>query len=125
MAELPSALKSPNIEILGPSNQIAELMDWADISLGAGGSTSWERCHRGLPSLVTSVSDDQVEIARDLATTGAIITLGHAGQVTADDIAKSLAELRQDPQKLIAMSEAGMALVPGDGVRLVADWISA
>jgi len=125
MAELPPTLSHPNIEILGPTNQIAELMDWADIGLGAGGSTSWERCHRGLPSLVTSVSDDQIEIARDLATTGAIITLGHAGQVTADDITQSLAELRQDPKKLTSMSEAGLALVPGDGVRLVADWISA
>ena len=125
MATLPAHLASPNIEILGPTRHIAELMDWADIALGAGGSTSWERCHRGLPALITTVSDDQIPIARDLETTGAIQVLGHAGEVPPALIAEALTNLQSDPPRLRVMSAAGMALVPGDGVGIVADWITA
>ena len=112
-----------HVEILPPSNEMCRLMDWADLSLGAGGSMNWERCHRGLPTLVTSVSEDQIGIARDLATTGAIQYLGHHNTVTPEQIQSKLASLQ--PPELKAMSEAASKLVPGDGVERVADWLSA
>lgn len=114
-----------NIEILPPTNEMCRLMDWADLSLGAGGSMNWERCHRGLPTLVTSVSEDQIAISRDLATTGAIQYLGHHDAVTADFILSSTERFHQSPQDAMAMSKAASELVPGDGVARVADWLSA
>jgi len=51
---------------------MAELMAAADLAIGAGGTTSWERCCMGLPSLVCVLADNQRDIARQLAAAGAI-----------------------------------------------------
>ena len=41
------------------TNKMAELLLSADIAIGAGGSTSWERCCLGLPSLAFVVAPNQ------------------------------------------------------------------
>ena len=51
---------------------MAELMAAADLGIGAGGTTSWERCCMGLPSLVCIMADNQRDVARQLEAAGAI-----------------------------------------------------
>ena len=48
-------------------NNMAELMSSADIGIGASGTSTWERCCLGLPSLVMILADNQKEIAEELA----------------------------------------------------------
>lgn len=43
-------------------NNMAELMMKADLSIGAGGSTTWERCLLGLPSIVIITAENQREL---------------------------------------------------------------
>lgn len=66
---------------------MAEFMNNADLMLGAGGSTTWERLYLQLPSLVTAVADNQIESCCECATAGFIDFLGLAKDVTVDDIA--------------------------------------
>lgn len=40
-------------------DNIAEFMNEADLSIGAGGTTTWERCFMELPSIVVSIADNQ------------------------------------------------------------------
>jgi len=47
-------------------NNMAELMTNADIGIGAAGSTSWERCCLGLPSLLFVLAENQKLIAKNL-----------------------------------------------------------
>ena len=63
-------------------DNMAEFMARADIALGAGGSTTWERCFLDLPAIVTSVAENQVKIAEDCAAAGYITYLGRAENVT-------------------------------------------
>jgi RimJ/RimL family protein N-acetyltransferase len=51
---------------------VAALMSQADFSIGAGGTTSWERCCLGLPALVFSIADNQKDIIAALSRKGAI-----------------------------------------------------
>lgn len=46
---------------------MAELMYQADLSIGAAGSTSWERCCMGLPTLTIALAENQRLIATALA----------------------------------------------------------
>lgn len=71
-------------------NNMAELMAEADLMLGAGGSTTWERCFLGLPAIVTAVAENQFQICDDCATAGIIYYLGHWNRVTIDDICKAV-----------------------------------
>jgi len=57
---------------------LAELMTKADLSIGTGGITTWERIYLSLPSLVISSSDNQISIMLELYKLGLIRYLGHA-----------------------------------------------
>lgn len=67
-------------------NNMAELMAEADLMLGAGGTTTWERCFLTLPSIVTAVAENQFQICEDCATAGLIHYLGHWDEISVEDI---------------------------------------
>lgn len=71
-------------------DNMAEFMARADLALGAGGSTTWERCFLELPSIVTSVAENQKKIAEDCAAAGYITYLGCAETVTKAQIVSAL-----------------------------------
>jgi RimJ/RimL family protein N-acetyltransferase len=101
-------------------SNMAELMLGADLCIGAGGSSSWERCSVGLPSLVLAVADNQVEVARALDAHGCLRYLGPADTVSAPALADAVAALLADPPALRAMAECGAALVDAQGAARVA-----
>lgn len=72
------------------AQNMAELMAAADLALGAGGATTWERCVLGLPALVTIVAENQRAVARDCAEAGLIRLLGDWEMVTEARIADEL-----------------------------------
>lgn len=46
---------------------MAELMANVDLAIGAAGSSVWERCCLGLPSIIIPIADNQKPIAEFLA----------------------------------------------------------
>ena len=52
-------------------NNMAELMAKSDLAIGAAGSTSWERCCLGLPSIMVVLAENQRTIAGKLKEVGA------------------------------------------------------
>jgi UDP-2,4-diacetamido-2,4,6-trideoxy-beta-L-altropyranose hydrolase len=100
---------------------VATLMSEADLSIGAGGSTSWERCCLGLPSICASVAENQRGIARALQSAGASVYLGDADEATAASIRSELGRLRSDHARLTSMSIRALSLVDGGGVERVLD----
>lgn len=52
---------------------MAQLMADSDLAIGAAGSTSWERCCLGLPSIIIPLADNQVEAGRALQSESAVI----------------------------------------------------
>lgn len=82
-------------------NNMAELMNQADLMLGAGGTTTWERCFLGVPSLVTAVADNQVQICKDCHAAGLIEYVGFYDLVSEQDIVTGICEMTADKQKHI------------------------
>ena len=78
--------KYPYMNYYCQVNNIADFMNQADLAIGAGGTTTWERCFLGLPSIVIAVAENQVEIAEDCNEVGYIKYLGFCKDVTTDDI---------------------------------------
>mgnify|MGYP003969283611 CR=1 FL=1 len=62
-----------NIEVIVNSKNMAELMLKADLAIGAGGATSWERCCLGLPTLLYVLSENQRKTAENLEQLGAVM----------------------------------------------------
>ena len=73
-------------------SNMADFMATADLCLGAGGTTTWERCFLGLPAIVTAIAENQLEICRDCADAGLIYYLGRWDEVTANDIASAVSD---------------------------------
>lgn len=57
--------------LVGVSN-MAQLMAESDLAIGAAGSTTWERCCVGLPTLMLTVADNQNYASRYLVENGAV-----------------------------------------------------
>lgn len=92
---------------------MAELMAKADLSLGAGGTATWERCYLGLPALVTIVAENQWEMVEALAEDGVILNLGLFMEVTIDKVTEAIKKLLNSPENLVEMSTQGLALMIG------------
>lgn len=87
----------PNIRLHVDLPTLAPLLASADLAVGAGGATSWERACMGLPSLVITMADNQRAIAEGLNERGVARWLGHKNEITEASLTSALDEvLRQD-----------------------------
>jgi UDP-2,4-diacetamido-2,4,6-trideoxy-beta-L-altropyranose hydrolase len=113
----------PGVSVHGFLHDIAGLMTGCSIAVGAGGSSTWERCALGLPSLVAIVADNQRRMSHDLAQAGIIVLLGEAKQVTPATLAAAIVRLLNDRTLCESMRANSRTLVDGEGGRRVADEI--
>ena len=111
----------PNTHIHGPRPHLADLMVKADLAIGAGGATTWERLCMGLPSLVLSVAENQVSACEALASSGLIWYLGRAHNLDSSSIVSALLRALEDGRQLRALVTSNQALVDGQGVNRVAE----
>lgn len=71
-------------------SNMAEFMNKADLMLGAGGSTTWERLYMELPAMVTAVAENQIQGCEDCSQAGIIEYLGINEDVRVDTILEAL-----------------------------------
>jgi len=100
---------------------MAELMLSADVGIGAGGTTTWERCAMGLPSLVVVLADNQIKIADLMNKAGAIGLLGDARSDTDQHLSDQLTRFLSDTERLRAFGRKSAELCDGAGARRVVD----
>lgn len=103
--------KHSNMKYYCQVSNIAELMLNADLAIGAGGSTTWERCYLGLPSITIGVAYNQIEILEAVEKKGAIINLGYSSQVSIEDLTNQIKELLTNKNKIRQLSVNARKLV--------------
>ena len=94
---------------------MAELMNRADLALGAGGTTTWERCWLGLPSVIWSLADNQTRAAQTLGSQGGAIYLGKHTEVTSAQIRKAVQDFVTKPSLLEQISRTALRLMGPNG----------
>ncbi len=92
-------------------SNMAELMVKADLAIGAGGATTWERCFLGLPSLVFILAENQRQSVQYLASLGVIISLGEAENVSVEIIYQALQLVVNNNNKCIEMSMQSLKII--------------
>jgi UDP-2,4-diacetamido-2,4,6-trideoxy-beta-L-altropyranose hydrolase len=95
-------------------DNISSFMVNADLSIGAGGSTTWERCCLGLPTIVSTLSIDQIELTNAVHKRGCIINIGFANDLSPKDYAEAIKSI--NPEKFYRMSQESFNLVDGEGI---------
>ncbi len=101
-------------------DNMAELMAKADLAIGAGGATTWERCTLGLPALVVSVAENQIDIADSAEEAGVLRYSGESSEITMESLSHEIATMLH-PSELLEMSQKALKLVDGNGTSLVVD----
>lgn len=119
------ASSRPLTNLYGPRPHLADLMVSADISIGAGGVTTLERMCLGLPSLVITLSENQIPQCSLMDKQGLIRLVGHADNISAAEICPALHE-EIEKRQYIWRSKIGMDICDGIGtLRVVEALISA
>lgn len=95
---------------------LAALMLRADLMIGAGGSTTWERMCLGLPAIVVSIADNQTPINQALGRANYIEFIGHMSTVNVETIVGAVRRCLETPTNLKARSVKSQELVPGNGI---------
>ncbi|MBH5329873.1 UDP-2,4-diacetamido-2,4,6-trideoxy-beta-L-altropyranose hydrolase [Eikenella sp. S3360] len=102
--------------VLVGADNMAELMAEADLAIGAAGSTSWERCCLGLPTIMLVLAANQRGVAE---------ALQQAGAAQCADMADLPADLRrllaEPPAAWAEQGRRAAALCDGHGTRRVAN----
>ncbi len=99
---------------------MAGLMSGADLAIGAGGSSTWERACLGLPSLTLILADNQADMARRLEREGASLALDARSPGFGSALAEAVLGLAGRDQALQALSHKASALCDGRGSGRVA-----
>lgn len=116
------AKSHPKVRVHSDLPTLAPLLAGADLAVGAGGTTTWERLCLGVPALVVTVAENQRAIAQELSRRGLIEYLGHHDEVTDERLRQGVrAVLARD---LREWSAACRSVVDGAGAERVARVLS-
>jgi UDP-2,4-diacetamido-2,4,6-trideoxy-beta-L-altropyranose hydrolase len=111
-----SACRSiPNTTLYCQVDDMATCMATADLFVGAGGTSSWERCCLGLPAVVVATATNQIEQCEALDHVGTQIYLGVASEVSTEHLMLTLDTLLNGPARVKIMSEMAHSLVDAQG----------
>lgn len=87
------------------TKNMAELMSAADLFVGAGGITTWERCFMGLPAICVSTALNQEKIAEDLHSKNIHLYLGKHQDIKVIDYIEAIKSLSQDVERRTTFSK--------------------
>lgn len=111
--------QTPQLHFHHAVSNMAELMLAADLSVGAGGSTTWERACLGLPSLILVLADNQRPSAQAMRDGGHAWMLD-SDQLTVPALRQQFDAIARDPGRLEPLSRDNLQLVDGRGAERVA-----
>lgn len=115
------AADDPRVELHVDTQHMPRLILEADLAIGAGGSTTWERCVLALPTLTLVLADNQVAAARALEAAGVTRCLDvHAPDFEAA-LVRETQGLLADADRRAVLSTASAAVCDGLGADRVAE----
>lgn len=110
----------PNWRLHALVSDFFALMQQADLFIGAGGGTTWERAALGLPTICISVAHNQALNARLLAEAGGQLYLGPHDALDPHTLIQAIALLRDNRELRQSFAERSRALVDGRGAQRLA-----
>jgi spore coat polysaccharide biosynthesis predicted glycosyltransferase SpsG len=119
--ELAAQMAWPTEVVVNVSDMAQRMAD-SDLAIGAAGSTSWERCCLGLPTLVVVLSENQRYIATALDRAGAAMALDLTNDERFDAKLKDVVlNFVGNQTSIYGLCLAASSVTEGKGANLVVD----
>lgn len=109
-------------DIIVNADNMAELMANADLAIGASGSTTWERCCLGLPSIQLVTADNQAKIASYLQAQKIAFVI-HQDNIR-PQLIQIMKTLVENPQNLSEVSYKCSTITDGLGTEKVRELLT-
>lgn len=120
-AVIAQANARPRTYIHSNRPHLADLMAKADLAIGAGGATTWERMCLGLPSIVTAIAENQVPACKALEASGLIRFLGVSAELGIEYIKKTVLKMLVEAGINRALEARTQIIVDGFGTKRVTE----
>jgi spore coat polysaccharide biosynthesis predicted glycosyltransferase SpsG len=104
---------------------MAPLTAAADLVIGAGGSSTWERCVLGTPTLQVVLADNQADAAHRLEALGAVVRLDGRSELFEAELMLGFKALVRDAAARTRLSAVSAGLCDGRGAERAADVLTA
>lgn len=112
-----------NISVYIDSEEIGLLYSQADLAIGCGGASSWERCCLGVPTLLQVEAQNQALIARNLEKAGAVKLVNFYSEFIIEELKQIFKKISEDRLFLADMSKYAEELCDGAGATRIRDML--
>lgn len=116
----------PNIHLLSNVNNMADYMKLCDVAITAGGVTTYELCACGVPAIMYTLADNQLQIVDAVSRQGVAVYVGDVRENISSCMERlvfALEELLDNPQKKGEISVAMQKIVDGKGCKRLAEYL--
>lgn len=111
-----------NVELIIQADNMAELMAASDMAVTAAGTTMYELCTMGVPSVSVIIADNQRLCAEYFDEQGLIVNCGYAQDtLVIDKIIKYISDMASDYEKRQQTSYKMKKLIDGNGAKRIAE----
>lgn len=114
-----------NIFLYENVKHMSSIMLRSDIAISAGGSTLYELCACGTPTLAFIMADNQEFIVNKMDELGYVKSLGWHRKINSSKVINKTIELIYDYNLRKFMSKKGQALVDGNGAKRIVEAIES
>lgn len=121
--EKAAALMPCKTKVLVGVNDMARLMAESDLAIGAAGSTAWERCALGMPTIMVVIAENQYVIAKQLEEKGACLVIWKPEQIN-ETVPALLTGLMTHKDTMLKLAQVCAEMTDGAGVRRVTEAMS-
>ena len=115
------AARDPSLRLHVDATDVAGLMLGADLAIGAGGGSTWERACLRLPTLAVIVAENQRAMVERLTADGLLLSVDLAGPAFEHGLLAAFDQLATDPALRRQLAERSANLCDGQGADRVAD----
>jgi len=109
------AAADPAVQLHVGAPDVVRLMSSADLAVGAGGGTAWERACVGLPSIVSRTAENQGAVVTSVCEAGCAVEVA-ADSGFEEALGAALLLLQSNPALVRRLGRAGPQIVDGRGV---------
>lgn len=107
---------SSRVQVVSNPDDMAALMAWADLAIAGAGSTVYELCALGVPTMVIAIVEGQAETAAALGRAGLCYDLGHHGALDTAALGAAVLSMLGDVARRRELSRHGRVRVDAQGV---------
>ncbi len=117
------ARENKNINLIFNPTNMKEVMEKCDLAISASGTTAYELGVLGIPTILISQIDNQINIANKASDLGMMINLGKYDEIDSLEIYKIVKKLINDVDMRKRMNEIAISIIDSNGVRNIVNEI--